>query len=415
MTLVHRSAIAILVAALAFVLARVADARDLFILSAGGVADSGHDAAGLIDDALSHEGAFSALGLQPSYDASLEYVGIADAIHLQASAFGTNVVLSIPSTGFRKTFAGATPDAVQDQVKDFLEGPGAHQLARFLKRTNSRTPLAVLDGNPRSTTALFARGAFDRFGIEPLRSRQSYAEEQLAKFGHFDLSVAGGGGAIDADPYDSLYVAEGAVTLGGDFEPGVGVYLSALGQYRNFDGAQVYDAGLELAVPLLLVRAEGKDDPMRWTVTPVVQAGGGASREMLAGGFMVGGGAVSSFGWSLGPLELTIADEFLYYSGVPLGEIGGVRIDAEIDQWITRNGVKMALYPFRHDWLSLEGGAKLTHFLGSNAAVDSFATPFVGIGVKAFDRVRLRVSWEADFGEHGYAVYTGRAHVGFEF
>jgi hypothetical protein len=154
---------------------------------------------------------------------------------------------------------------------------------------------------------------------------------------------------------------------------------------------------------------------MRWTVTPLVQAGGGASRDMLAGGFMVGGGAVSSFGWSLGPLELTIADEFLYYGGVPLGEIDGVRIETEIDQWITRNGVKMALYPFRHDWLSLEGGAKLTHFLGASAAVDSFATPFVGIGVKAFDLVRLRVSWEADFGEHGYAVYTGRAHVGFEF
>jgi hypothetical protein len=412
MTLVHRAAAAI---ALAAGLSAPAAGRDLFVLQAGGVSDSGHDAAGLIEDALSHEGAFAALTLQPSYGASLEYLGNPGAITMQASNFGTQVVLGIPSTGFSKTFTGATPHAVQDQVEDFFEGAGAHELARFLKKTNARTPLAVLDGNPRSTTALFARGAFDRFGIEPLRSRQTYAEERVASFGHFDLSVSGGGGAIDADPYDSLYVGEGAITLGGDFEPGVGVYLSALGQYRNYDGARVYDAGIELGVPLLLVRAEGRDDPMRWTITPVVQAGGGASRDLLAGGFMVGGGAVSSFGWNLGPLELTVADEFVYYGGVPLGEIGGVRIDTEIDQWLTRNGVKMAVYPFRNDTLSIEGGAKLTHFLAARAAVDSFATPFVGVAVKAFDLVRLSLSWEADFGEHGYAVYTGRAHVGCEF
>jgi hypothetical protein len=412
MTLVHRTAAAI---ALAAGLAAPAAARDLFVLRAGGVADSGHDAAALIEDALSQQGAFGALALQPSYGASLEYIGIADAITLQASSFGTQVVLGIPSTGFSKTFTGATPDAVQVQVRDFFEGAGADELARFQKKANARTPLAVLDGNPRSTTALFARGAFDRFGLEPVRSRQSYSEEHVAAFGHFDLAVSSGAGAIDADPYDSLYVGEGAITLGGDFEPGVGVSLSVLGQYRDYDGARIYDAGVELAVPFLLVRAEGRNDPMRWTVTPVIQAGGGASRDLLAGGFMVGGGVVNSFGWNLGPLELTVADEFVYYGGVPLGEIGGVRIDAEIDQWLTRNGLKMAVYPFRDDSLRIEGGAKLAHFLSARAAVDSFATPFVGIGVKAFDLVRLSLSVESDFGEHGYEVHVGRAHVAFEF
>jgi hypothetical protein len=401
--------------AIACSLTTAARARDLFILQAGGVTDSGHDVEKLVDDFLSHEGAFSALALQPNYSGALEYIGIANAFTMQASAFGTQVVLRIPSTGFAKTFTGASPGAVQDQVKDFFEGAGAHELAKFLKKTNARTPLAALDGNPRATTAMFARSAFDRFGIGPVRSRQGYDARRVASFGHFDLSVEGGGGAVDADPYDSLYVADGAITLGGDFEPGVGLYLSALGQYRSYDGADIYDAGLELGVPILLVRAEGRDDPMRWTVTPVVQTGGAASRDLLAGGFMVGGGLVSSFGWNLGPLELTVADEFLYYGGVPLGEISGVRIETEVDQWITRNGIKMALYPFGHEWFCLDGGAKLAHFLGASAAVDSVATPFVGVGVKAFNRVRLRVSWEADFGEHGYAVHTGRADLGFEF
>jgi hypothetical protein len=130
---------------------------------------------------------------------------------------------------------------------------------------------------------------------------------------------------------------------------------------------------------------------------------------------MVGGGGVSSLGLNFGPLELTIADELFYYGGVPLGEIGGIEIETELDQWITRNGAKLAFYPLGLERLSLEAGASLTNFLGTNAAVDWYATPFAGVGVKLFNTMRLRVGWESDFGEHDYAAHVGRADLGFEF
>jgi len=417
MTLVPRAAAVI---ALACGLATAAGARDLFILQAqglGGVAsgqtvtDSGHDVEGLVHDFLSHDGAFRALALQPNYSAALDYLGIANAITMQASAFGTQVVLAIPRTGFARTFTGATPDAVQNQVEHFFEGDGARELAKFLEKSNARAKLAALDGNPRATTAMFARSAFERFGIGPLRTRAGYREEHV-DLGHFDLGVQARGGVVDASHFDSLYTADAALTLGGDSER-VGLYLSLLGQYRSYDGADVYDAGLELGLPITLVPLRGR--PLRWAVTPVVQTGGGASRDMLAGGFLVGGGAVNSFGWNLGPLELTVADEFVYYGGVPLGEIGGVRIETELDRWITRNGIKMALHPPGFEWLSIEGGAAFMHFLGGGAKVDSSASPFVGVGVKPLDLLRLRVGWESDFGEHGYAVHTGRVDLGLEF
>src|SRR5262245_31443002 len=122
MTLVHRTAAAIF--AIALGLATAARARDLFILEAGGVIDSGHDVERLVDDFLSHEGPFSALALQPSYSGTLDYLGITDAFTVQASAFGSQVVIRIPSTGFAHTFTGTSPDAVQNQVKDYFEGPG---------------------------------------------------------------------------------------------------------------------------------------------------------------------------------------------------------------------------------------------------------------------------------------------------
>lgn len=410
MTLVLRSWTVI---ALACAFASAAGARDLLILQANGVSDSGHKLEDLVDDFLSQEGAFSGLALQPTYTATLDYLGIPNAMRMQASVFGSQVVLSIPSTGFTKTFTGTSPDDVEDQVEDFFEDDGAEELAKFYEETTSRTALALLDGNPRSTTALFARSAFDRFGLGALRTRAGYSRESMAEWGHFDLGIEAGGGVVDVDEFDSLYVADAAITLGGDFER-VGVYLSALGQYRSYDGADIYDAGLELGIPITVL-GPGEGHWVRWVLTPVVQSGAGASRDLLSGGFMVGGGGVSSLGLNFGPFELTIADELLYYGGVPLGEIGGIEIETELDQWITRNGAKLAFYPLGLERLSLELGASLTNFLGTHGAVDWYATPFAGVGVKLFNTLRMRVGWESDLGEHDYAAHTGRVDLGFEF
>jgi hypothetical protein len=401
------------VIALACTLAASAGARDLVILEASGLRDSGHDVVELVDALLNQQGVFSGLTLQPSYSAALDYLGIADAIRMDATAFGTQVVLSIPSTGFARSFTGTSPADVEEQVEDFFEHDGADELAEFFEETNERTALALLDGNPRSTTALLARSAFDRFGLGALRTRAGYGRASVAEWGHLDLGVEVGGGAIDVDDFSPLTVVDGAVTLGGDFEPGVGIFFSVLGQYRNYDGADIYDAALELGVPIALLRP-GEGSPLRWTLTPVLQAGGGGSQDLLAGGFMVGGGGVSSFGIHLGPLELAIANELLYYGGVPLGEIGGVEIETELDRLLTRNGAKLAFYPLFIPALFLEAGAAYTNFLGSDAAVDDYLSPFAGIGLNLFELVRVRLGWESDFGDD-YAAHTGRLDVGFAF
>jgi hypothetical protein len=402
--------------ALACGLATSAGARDLFILEStgGGIVPStqrgsGHDLEQLLEDYLLRRAPFVGVG----GPATLDYLGIANAARITPNLAGTQVTVEIPSIGFSRSFTGTSRSDVEHQIERFFEGDGAHALAKFYEKTTSHTPLALLDGNPRSTTALFARGAFDRFGLGALRTREGYGRTEDV-LGHFDLYARAGGGAIDADPFEDLWVADGSLSLGGDVASRVGLYLTGIGQYRSFNGADIYDAGLELALPIVIL-APSDARPVRWAITPVVQSGGGGSQDLLSGGFMVGGGGVSALGLNLGPLELTIADELVYYGGVDLGEIENISFDTRLDQWITRNGAKLAFFPLGNQALWLEAGASVTNFLGTRAAVDWYASPFAGVGVKLFDVLRLRLGWESDFGESDYAAHTGRAELGFEF
>ncbi len=407
MTLVPRTAAVI---ALVLGLSTATGARELFILQAGSAVEAGHDLEEIVDDFILRQGAFSGLPLAST--ATLDYLGIRDAVVFQAVT-PTTVAVRIPSTGFSRTFVGTTPSDVEDQIEEFFEDDGADELSKFYEETSSQTPLALLDGNPRATTALFARGAFDRYGLGALRPHDPEGGEDEHE-GYFDIYADASAGGIDSDPFNDLWAADASVTIGGESDPGAGLYLTGIGQYRSYDSADIYDAGFELAVPLRILRP-GEGNPVRWSLTPLVQTGGGVSRDTLSGGYMVGGGGVNSLGLNAGPLEFTIANSIFYYGGVDLGEIEDISIDTELDQWITRNGAKLAIYPLGAERLWLEGGASLTNFLGTHAAIDWYASPFAAVGVKILDIVRMRIGWESDFGDHDYAVHTARADFGFEF
>lgn len=128
---------------------------------------------------------------------------------LDAVSNGAQVTLRIPSTGFSRVFTGTTASDVEDQIEDFLKSDGAKAFAQFLEEVNGRSPLAVIDG---------------------------------------------------------------ALTLAGDFNPGVGLSFSVLGQYRDYDGSDVFDLGFGLGVPVHIFAAT-QSKPIRWTVTPY-RAGG---------------------------------------------------------------------------------------------------------------------------------------------
>jgi len=400
------------VAVLALAAASRSRAEDLIQIDvpALSISASSNDFTSLGEDFLLQQGDFSGLIGQPAYIATLRYLEMSDALVLGVTNFGSQATLTIPSTGLVVPFTASSPDDLQQQIEDFLQEGGAHEWARFLEQTNAQSKLALLDGNPRATTALAASGAFRRFGLGSSRSRLGYQEEEVGRWGAFQLRAEGGGGVVDVDHFDDLYTAEGALTLAGHFGKHVGLSLALMGQYRSYQSANSYDVGLELGLPIAILRPD-EGSHLFWAITPFVQSAVGASIDLAAGGLMIGGGGVNTLALQLGMLELTLANQLAYYSGLPIDDIQGYDFDTELDQLILKNGLKLGVHL---GIFYLDAGSAFTNFLTSDAAVGFYATPFVGVGLALGSWANLRLGYEADLGS-GYTAQSGTLKLDFHF
>jgi hypothetical protein len=276
-------------------------------IDGGAFVGTDHDLPRLLKDLIKQEGAFAGLGAQPMYMGDLDYLGIEDAVLFDATLFGLEVTLTIPSTGTDETFTGATLQEVEDALEDWLKEGATDEWAAFLKQANAMSSLSFLSGNPRSSVALMAGGPYRRFGLDDSRSRFGY-EAEVKRWGSFELRLDVGGGTVDAGGFDDLWSIDPTLTLAGDFGKTLGLSFSILTQYRNWGGAKSYDIGFELGLPVTIWRPETAQ-PRYWQLTPFVQAAGGASIDLAAGGLFLGGGLVSALGCNWGPFELLMAND----------------------------------------------------------------------------------------------------------
>jgi len=400
------------VAALALAAASRGRAEDLIQIDipALSISASSNDFTSLGEDFLLQQGDFSGLIGQAAYNATLRYLEMSNALVLAVTNFGSQATLMIPSTGLVVPFTAASPDDLQQQIEDYLQKGGAREWARFLEQTNAHSKLALLDGNPRATTALAASGAFRRFGLDTSRSRLGHQPEEVARWGAFQLRAEGGGGVVDVDHFDDLYTVDGALTLAGHFGKHVGLSLALMGQYRSYQSANSYDLGIELGLPIAILRPD-QASHLYWAITPFVQSAAGASIDLAAGGLMIGGGGVNSLALQLGRLELSLANQLVYYRGLPIDDIQGYDFDTELDQLILKNGLKLGVHC---GIFYLDAGSAFTNFLTSDAAVDFYATPFAGVGLALGRWANLRLGYEADLGS-GYTAHSGRLKLDFHF
>ena len=106
------------------------------------------------------------------------------------------------------------------------------------------------------------------------------------------------------------------------------------------NGGQVVDAAAELALPITLLRPEGDASPWYWQIAPLIQVGGGGSVDLAAAGLILGGGVVSGLGYNCESFEVMLANEILYYGGLPVDQIKGIHFDTQLSQLFFRNGVE---------------------------------------------------------------------------
>jgi hypothetical protein len=393
-------------------LASPSRADDLFQIDIPSLAISGssNDFVDLGEDLLRQQGDFSGLVGQPAYVATLRYLEMSNALVLSVSNFGSQATLTIPSTGLVVPFTAASPGDLEEQIEDFIQKGGSKEWARFLEQTNAESKLALLDGNPRATTALAAGGAFRRFGLDNSRTRLGYQTEEVARWGAFQLRAEAGGGVVLVDRFDDLWTTDGELTLAGHFGKHVGLSATLMGQYRSYQTADYYDAGIELGLPIYILRPDDERG-LYWGITPFVQSAAGVSIDTAAGGLFVGGGGVNTLALQLGLFELTVANQLAYYGGVPIDDISGYDFDTELDQLVMKNGLKGGLHL---GIFYLDAGSAFTNFLTSDAAVDFYASPFAGVGLALGRWANFRVGYEADVG-NDYTAHSGRLKLDFHF
>jgi hypothetical protein len=349
------------------------------------------------------------------YQGSLDYLGMGNAIVFDVRYDIPNgewdVRMVIPETGTDLTFSGATQDDAMDEIEDWVKENGVAEWADFLRATNALTPLALLSGNPKSSVALMGDSAYRKFGSDDSRSRMGY-RKAVQRWGGFEVRVDAGISTVNTASFDdNLWTLDPSVTLAGDFGRYVGLSFSIVGQYRDYNGAEMADLGVELALPVTLKRPDR--GPYFWQLTPFIQAAGGASVDAAAGGLFMGGGLVSSLGYHQDAFQLLMANEIAYYGGIPVDDIGGYDFETDLSQLYFKNGLEGTFW--MGGGLYADAGVHFTNFARDAAAVSWFVTPAIGLGWQMGRWMDLRVGYEADLDNEDYKSHNVQLKLDFLF
>jgi putative lipoic acid-binding regulatory protein len=363
------------------------DFFNLVAVGSGGtaVANTGGNIIHLTDNLISLNSSFIFLAGQ-NINASMSWGGVPNAIRFTENAAQTVATLTFPTTGFTTTFVGTSASDLQQQVHDFIQKDGEQAYAQFLKTMNQLSPVATLDGNPQSSTALIATDVFNRFGIENQQPTQYRSYSDGAYIG-----VSADGGSTRADGLDGSW-AGFSLDTGARFGSHVALSFGTTLAYRNTENSQAYTVAEEVALPVTIIN--NRDNGISWQVAPWAFAGLSASYDQAAGGILVGGGATSSLALHLNGLTITLGDQISYTGNVAVN-VDGYSFDTDIDQWILKDGLD-ASYQFPGTPFFVEGGIAYSNFL-DRAAVPNYWTPTLGVGIATGRYSSIQISYQGDF------------------
>ena len=182
-------------------------------------------------------------------------------------------------------------------------------LLRFLGISNSETPIGVTDGNPQSTTCVFASDAFNIYGLYPLLDK---APKGLLN--HYAFRADGSYGDLHTDVIDGEFYTLN-LAQGWRFTDHIGLVYSIPMEYRDTEGAEVFIGGVNAGLPINILLDHGKG--LSWTLTPWAVGGVGVSDRLDQGALVYGVGGTSSLTLHGTFLGVTIANQISYEDGDP--------------------------------------------------------------------------------------------------
>jgi hypothetical protein len=398
--------------ALLITLIAVANVRaaDPFSLTASGssttITANGNNLVDLAGNLIDAKDQFASLNNQ-NVSGALRYGGLNNAVLFSRNAAGTSATVTIPSTGFTRTFTAATQNQLEDDVVDFFKQDGADAYAKFLASINEKTSLGVNDGNQQATTAMLADIGFYRFGFITRRP----GDESIPLPGGVDFKVSGGVTSADAGTDDSedLNGWYGQADLGLSFRFGDRFALTwANGfRYRDVEGAAIYNYGTTIALPIAII--PGNEGGFSWRVTPAFVGGFGGSWDLAAGGILIGGQFTNSMSIHAGGWTFTMGNQIGFYNGVPVS-FSDFDFETDVNQTIVKNGVQIARD--LGNGAVIDAGVAYTNFL-EDAFVDNYISPDVGIGFRLGSGV-FRLGYHGDFADN-FTLHGANASLVFSY
>jgi hypothetical protein len=385
--------------------ARPALAADPFTLTAAGgsntIKASGNNLVDIAGNLIDRKDQYAALA-GTSFNGNLRYGGLNNAVLFSENAAGTSASITIPSTGFSKTFNAANQHDLRNQIEDFFKKNGAQAYADFLDQINRQTTIGVSDGNPLATTALMADASFNRFGFQAPR----FDIGEGPRLGGFEIDAAGG--MADTDDGDGYYASLG---VGNTFRLAdrIGLSLNLDFRYRDIEGAAVYQIVNTDALPILLIAPDNRDHGLSWTLTPAFVIGFGGSWDLAAGGVPIGGQITSSLAYRAGGWTFVLANQYGYYGGLPI-DLSDFRFETSVDQQIVKNGVQV-IRTFGSAFV--DAGVSYTNLL-NDARIDGYLTPSVGVGFRFGSASGIRVGYHGDFAD-GFTTNGGDVELFINF
>ena len=439
-----RTSGSVLALSLAAFVAASASAREVFIVDSeeiGGTrsaSEGGSEVFRLLDDAIEADGDFDDFfGVDQRI--RLDYAGLADAAVIDVSADGRTAVVSLRGVGFTRTFRAQDREELGDEIADFFEEEGSDVYAAFLAYLREQTFIGAVDGNPDAATALLATGSFRRHalpGPEALGGNRSLSF-QLDEDRIGWVRFTGTGGYVDSDGFDGSSFT-GTLDGGVQFSDWVGLTGAYTFGYRDAGGADLYQSGLEIGVPVTLLGrrpAPLTENAVSFKLVPVLHFGSASSADTGDLGAFVGGGLNAAGGLRIGDLTFTVGAGLMGYEGIkqsfldydddgdedqrgPFHSDGIDRdeLDTDLSQAVVSLGGGVLWRPGTPgNAFSLDAGLAHHRFLG-DAAVEGWWTPTAGVSLTG-EQTTFRLGYEGDFADdvEEYEGHRVRASFTFSF
>jgi len=331
----------------------------------------------LVDDVINSQSDFSAFRYF-AYDASIDFLGVADAVTFDINSAGTAAVLNIPSIDFTRTFPGGTREQVEDQIEDFFKKEGSGIYADFLNEISRRSAASVTDGNPRSTTASVANDVFNSLGMTP--ASDLLVDDATASAPNYSLFGIGfNSGTFEAGDLKGSY-SDFSISTKFALTDRASLVCALPLNYMTIEDAKIYGVGLSLALPVR-VNIMSKTDPMNWRITPTFGYTIRASEDLASGAALLTYGLCSTIDYRLGSNWIVcMVNQVTAFNSMSIS-YDEYEFDADLTQLIFKNGLR-SVHKLS-DRIVVDAFLVTTNF-SEDAAVSQYWTIGTSVSFKLF-------------------------------